>query len=107
WIVFNTTRLPEDVKNFYTNERMTSFGGWEASNNSTCLDGGEKGISGVICVFVKKASDNKGVGLIIIATQDEQKKQTNIFFVRVEMNGTPAANKQANNKTPPPKTEIK
>lgn len=95
WAVFATTKLPQDVKNFYTNERMTSFGSWEASKNSTCLNGSDHGFSGVACVF-KKIANNRGIGLLIVAAQDEQKKQTNVFFVRVETDETPAANKPAN-----------
>jgi hypothetical protein len=100
WVVFTTANLPEDVKNFYTNDRMTSFGGWDASKNSTCLNGSEYGFSGVGCVF-KKNSNNRAIGLLIVAAQDEQKKQTTVFFVRVETDETPAANNQANTATSP------
>lgn len=98
WAVFTTAKVPDDVKNFYTNERMTSFGNWEASKNSTCLNGKEQGFSGVACVFNKEVN-NRGIGLLIVAAQDEQKKQTTIFFVRVETDETPAANKPANKST--------
>lgn len=97
WVVFTTAKLPEDVKNFYTNDRMTSFGGWEASKNSTCLNGSEYSFTGVGCVF-SKDSNNLATGLLIVAAQDEQKKQTTVFFVRVE---TPAANNQANTAISP------
>lgn len=83
WAVFSTAKLADDVKNFYTNERMTSFGNWDTSKKSTCLDGKENGFSGVACVF-KKSSNNRATGLLIVAAQDEQTKQTNVFFVRVE-----------------------
>jgi hypothetical protein len=98
WAVFTTTKLPQDVQSFYTNERMTSFGSWEASKNSTCLNGSEHGFSGVACVF-NKSANNRGIGLLIVAAQDEQKKQTNVFFVRAETDETPA-NKQTNTATP-------
>src|SRR4029450_1710963 len=39
WAVFSTTKSPDDVKDFYTNARMTGFGNWEASQNSTCVNG--------------------------------------------------------------------
>ncbi|HEU0175051.1 MAG TPA: hypothetical protein VFV58_12400 [Blastocatellia bacterium] len=94
WVVFTTAKLPEDVKNFYTNDRMTSFGGWDASKNSTCLNGSEYSFSGVGCVFGKN-SNNRAIGLLIVAAQDEQKKQTTVFFVRVETDETPVANNQA------------
>ena len=97
WAVFSTTKSPDDVKNFYTNDRMTSFGGWQASKNSTCLNGSDHGFAGVGCVF-SKSSGNHGTGLLIVAAQDEQKKQTNIFFVRVETDEPPASN-----TTPTPK----
>jgi len=106
WAVFTTGKSPQDVQNFYTNERMTSFGSWEASKNSTCLNGNEHGFSGVACVF-KKSVTNRGIGLMIVAAQDAQKKQTNVFFVRVETDESPA-NKQTNTATPKtPRGEIK
>ena len=100
WAVFTTTKSPDDVKNFYTNERMTTFGSWEPSKNSTCANGGDHGFSGIGCVFSKTAN-NRGIGLLIVAAQDEQKKQTNVFFVRVETDETPAANKPANTAATP------
>jgi hypothetical protein len=96
WAVFSTNKSADDVKNFYTNDRMTSFGGWEASKNSTCLNGNQYGFSGVACVF-KKEANNRGIGLLIVAAHDEKKKESNVFFVRVETNET----KQTN--TPAPK----
>src|SRR5437764_14329466 len=33
WVVFATSKTPADVQNFYTNDRMTSFGAWEVSQN--------------------------------------------------------------------------
>jgi len=108
WAVFSTTKTADDVRNFYTNERMTSFGSWDASKKSTCLNGNEYRFSGVACVFGKTVS-NVGIGLLIVASQDEQKKQTNIFFVRVETPQPPNANKPAEKaNTPAPyKGEIK
>jgi hypothetical protein len=108
WAVFTTTKLPDDVKNFYTNDRMTSFGGWEASKNSTCLNGKEQGFSGIGCVF-RKVSNNRGIGLLIVAAQDEQKTHTNVFFVRVETDEKNANNNQSNTTTDPKtaKGEIK
>jgi hypothetical protein len=97
WAVFTTAKLPEDVRTFYTNNRMTSLGGWDASKNPTCLNGSEYKFAGVACVFGKN-SNNRGIGLLIVAAQDEQKKQTTVFFVRVETDETPAPNKQASPK---------
>ena len=94
WAVFSTTKTPDDIKNFYTNARMTSFGSWAASKDSTCSSGNQTGFSGVGCVFAKTIN-KRDIGLLIVAAQDEQKKQTNVFFVRVEQEETPATNKPA------------
>jgi hypothetical protein len=94
WAVFTTTKSPDDVKNFYTNARMTSFGSWDASKDSTCSSGNQTGFSGVGCVFAKTVN-KRDIGLLIVAAQDEQKKQTNVFFVRVEKDETPPSNKPA------------
>jgi hypothetical protein len=82
WGAYQTGGTPSDVQDFYTNSRMSSFGNWETTKNSTCIDGKDKGVDGVICVF-KKTVDTNDVGLAIIAMPDEKKK-TNIFFIRVE-----------------------
>jgi len=50
-----------------------------------------------MCVF-NKSANNKDVGLLIIATPDEKKKETHIFFVRVEKDETPGTNKQPEHK---------
>ena len=101
WAVFSTSKSPQDVQNFYTNERMTSFGSWEASKTSTCLNGSEYHFSGVACVF-QKTANKLSIGLLIVASQDEQKKQTNVFFVRVETPETSATNSPANTTANPP-----
>jgi hypothetical protein len=108
WAVFTIVKQPNDVRNFYTNERMTSFGGWDASDKSTCLNGSQYSFSGVACVF-NKNSNNRAIGLLIVAAQDEQKKQTTVFFVRVETDETPATNRNANTAHTPKaaKGEIK
>jgi len=83
WVVFSSSKLPADVQSFYTNERMTSFGQWEASKKSTCFDGSEKGFPGIACVL-EKIADGKQIELLILAGQDDKKKQTNVFYLRLE-----------------------
>jgi hypothetical protein len=95
WIVFTSDGKPLDVQNFYTNARMTSFGSWETSKESTCLDGKDNGIDGVLCLF-EKTADKKQIGLAIVAMPDDKTKKTNIFFLRVEQPADAnAANKPA------------
>jgi len=85
WIVFTTMQKPEDIKNFYTNERMTKFGNWDPSNKSTCLTGDSQGIPqvGLFCVF-EKHQNNRQIGLAIITGEYEQNKALNVFFLRVD-----------------------
>lgn len=101
WIVFTYDGKLADVQNFYTNARMTSFGNWEASKESTCLDGKSNGIDGVLCMF-EKTADRKQIGLAIIAMQDDKAKKTNVFFLRIEKPADPNdATKPANVRAEP------
>lgn len=100
WIVFSSNKPPADVQSFYTNERMTSFGNWEPSKNSTCFDGSDKGYPGIACVF-EKFADGKQIELLILAGQDDQKKQTNIFYLRLE--GPADKNRNTTTVPAPPK----
>lgn len=89
WIAFTTTKTADDVKNFYTPERMAA-NGWEPSDQSTCVSGSESGAPGVgaLCVF-QKQQGNQQTELAIIAVQDDQTKQTNLFILRLEAAATP------------------
>src|SRR5262249_48819887 len=84
WIVFDSTRTPDDVKNFYTNDRMAASG-WDKSEKSTCVSGSEYGVAqvGLVCLFVRHNGD-KDIGLMIIPAQAEDVRRTNVWFVRVE-----------------------
>jgi len=98
WIVFTTTKSTADIKNFYTSDRMTSFGSWDANKNSPCAMATAPDSPTIGCVF-KKIANNRGIGLLLVAKADEQKKNTNVFFVRVETEETPATNKPAASPT--------
>ncbi len=93
WIVFTSSKTAADVQNFYTNKRMTA-NGWEASDQSTCTNGSDAGITqaGVLCAFQKQQGDTQ-TELLVIAAQDDQTKQTNVFFLRLEVAGTPTPSK--------------
>ena len=106
WAAFTTTQSPQDVQNFYSNDRMTSFANWDASKNSTCLNGKDQGFNGVACVFHKNAN-KKDIGLLVVAAQDDQKKQTNVFFVRVESPESSKGEAKPTANTPTPTAEIK
>lgn len=92
WIVFTTAKTSDDVKNFYTNARMTAQG-WQASQNSTCVSGSAQGVAqvGVFCAF-RKRSGSQESDLLIVAASDDQTKQTDIFFLRLDYAATPTPN---------------
>ena len=85
WIVFKTTKTPDDVKSFYTNDRMTKFGNWDPSNKSTCISGKEQGMPqfGLFCVF-EKHQNNRQIGLAILTGEQEQNQPMTVFFLRVD-----------------------
>jgi hypothetical protein len=90
WIVFTSTKTADDVKNFYTSDRMMADV-WQATNKSPCLSGRESGVAqvGDLCVFQKQQGSHQ-IQLAIIALQDDQTKQTNLFFLRLEAAATPS-----------------
>lgn len=97
WLVFTSDKTPADFQAFYTNDRMTSFGNWEASKKSTCLNGKESGVDGALCAF-HKIADGKETVMAVIAVPDEKTKKTNVFFVRIEKRAEPGT---ANTSTAP------
>jgi hypothetical protein len=97
WIVFSSAKTPADVQGFYTNDRMSSFGKWDSSMKPTCIEGKEKGIDGVFCVF-HKIESGKEILVSVIAMPDEKPNRTNVFFLRLEKDAEPGA---ANTSTAP------
>ncbi len=92
WLAYTTTKTPDEVSAFYTNDKMAAFGNWDTSKESTCISGKDKGVGGVFCVFQKKMNGRQA-GLVIVAAEDEKTKQTNLFFVRIEGDEAPANKK--------------
>jgi hypothetical protein len=90
WISFNSTGTPDDIKNFYTMDRMTGAG-WDQTQSDSCLSGSDQGMPqvGAFCVFGKEQNGLQTM-LAIFATQDETTKQTSAFFLRLEVAATPA-----------------
>jgi hypothetical protein len=89
WIAFTSAKTLSDVENFYTKARMATTG-WQTGDTGTCMAGNEQNLPtvGLLCAFAKKQGAQQTV-LAIIAAQDDQTKQTTIFFLRLEETGTP------------------
>jgi hypothetical protein len=105
WIVFTTKKSPEDVKKFYTNDRMTSYGHWDPSKNSTCMDGSSQGFTevGLFCVF-EKTETTKQTGLMILTGRGKTSEPMSVFFFRVE---GPPNNQPAPAPAPAPEQQPK
>jgi hypothetical protein len=85
---YATNKTPEDVKNFYTTERMKAAG-WNADTGGcNAASVATNTIQGAFCVFGKN-ENGKDLGLAIIATQDDKTKPTNIYYVRIDVSSTP------------------
>ena len=88
FIAFTTSKTPEEVQKFYTNEKMVSAG-WNGKDQPGCTGGtNDAGLGGAICIFGKgDGPDKGGAALFMMVGQDEKTKQTNIFYVRMEGKG--------------------
>src|SRR6185369_9140791 len=84
WIVFDSTRTADDIRNFYNSDRMAASG-WDKTDKSPCVSGSEYGAPqlGMVCVFGKH-NGAKDVGLMIIPAQAAKAGAINLWFVRVE-----------------------
>jgi hypothetical protein len=88
FIAFTTTKGTQDVVNFYTADRMKSSG-W-TTESAGCTSGSTSTDSnqGAFCFYGKK-EDAKETGLVIVVAQDDKTKQTQIFYVRIDVTPTP------------------
>lgn len=83
FIAFATTKPAEDVKDFYTADRMKEAG-WTAHEKGCIGDAEDKKNQGAVCIFQRKDGD-KQEGLAIIVAENEKAKQTDIFYARIDM----------------------
>ncbi|MBA3768876.1 MAG: hypothetical protein H0W99_18225 [Acidobacteria bacterium] len=83
FIAFTTDKSVQEIQDFYTRERMKSAG-WTASEKGCVSDTEEKKSQGAACFFNRR-DESKKEGLAIVLAQDEKSKQTDIFYVRVDL----------------------
>jgi hypothetical protein len=83
FIAFTTDKSAEDVKAFYSKDRMKAVG-W-IPNEKGCLgDTQDEKSQGAICLFGKK-DGVKDEGLAIIVAEDDKTKKTEIFYARIDL----------------------
>ena len=92
FIAFNTDKTPADVQAFYTKARMKEAG-WDTDEKGCIGDTEDQEAHGATCFF-KRRTGNLDEGLALIVGQDQKTKQTEIFYVRIELpEPTPSPNK--------------
>jgi hypothetical protein len=83
FIAFMTDQSAPNVQAFYSNERMKAAG-WTPGDKGCVGDTEDKDNHGAVCFF-KRKDGTKEEGLAIVVAQDEKTKQTEIFYVRIDM----------------------
>ncbi len=82
FISFRTDKPAQDVKDFYSVDRMKAVG-WIANDKGCTGDTEDTKNHGALCLFSKK-NNGKEEALAIIVAQDEKLPDTNIFYARVD-----------------------
>lgn len=86
FISFRTDKPAQEVKDFYSVERMKAVG-WIANDKGCTGDTEDTTNHGAMCLFSKK-NNGKDEALAIIVAQDEKLPDTNIFYARVDTTNT-------------------
>ena len=83
FIAFTADQSPQDVQNFYSNDRMKAAG-WTPSERGCVGDTKDKDTHGAVCLYKRKDGKHEE-GLAIVLAQDEKTKKTEIFYARIEL----------------------
>lgn len=81
---YSTSKSPQEVTEFYTQERM-SEAGWNKTDQPGCTSasGAEGFTGGGFCIFGKDDGSKQSV-LFIATAQEEGKNDTQVFYVRFD-----------------------
>jgi len=82
FIAFTTSKTAQEVKDFYTADRMKASG-WTPHQQGCIGDTQDQKNEGAICLFQRKDGDKQEV-LAIIVAENKKTKQTDIFYARIE-----------------------
>ena len=83
FISFTTDKTAQQVKDFYSNERMKAAG-WMPNEKGCMGDTEDQKAHGAVCLYGRKSGD-KQEGLAIIMAQDEKTNKTNLFYARIDL----------------------
>jgi len=90
YIAFTSPKTPDEIKGFYTAELMQS-NGWKVidmegneANQQSCVGNQSDGSNaGAVCLFSKEDNQQQTLLAIVIA-QNEETKQSDVFYARIE-----------------------
>ena len=82
FISFRTDKTAQEVKDFYSSDRMKAAG-WIPNEKGCIGDSDDSKNHGAICLFTRK-DGGKEEGLAIVLAQDEKASETNIFYARID-----------------------
>jgi len=86
FISFKTKQTAQEVKDFYSNNRMKTAG-WTPNEKGCIGDTEDQASHGAVCLFERK-DGGKDEGLAIVLGQDEKTKETDVFYARIDMTKT-------------------
>lgn len=86
FISFRTDKTAEEVKDFYSNDRMKAAG-WNVNDKGCTGDTEGTKNHGALCLFSRKGG-GKDEGLAIFVAQDEKLPETNVFYARIDTTNT-------------------
>lgn len=102
FIAYTTASAPKDVQAFYSKERMASVG-WNIDAGGCLGDtaAGSSAAQGAVCFFNRKEG-GKDLGLAIFITVDDNTRQTQTFYTRIDLtSGTAQPGTPRPGSTPP------
>jgi hypothetical protein len=82
FISYRTDKSAQEVRDFYTNDRMKAAG-WTPNEKGCIGDTEDSQNHGAICLFQRKDGGKEEM-LGIVVAQDEKLPETNIFYARVD-----------------------
>jgi hypothetical protein len=82
FISFRTDKTAQEVKDYYSKDRMKAAG-WTADDKGCIGDAEDTKNHGAVCLYSRK-DGGKQEGLAIIVAQDEKLPETDIFYARIE-----------------------
>ncbi len=94
FVAYTSSKTPDDLKAFYTLERMQAAG-WNLADQPGCAGLTDQGqvAGGTFCMFGKQGTGSSSL-LVIFAGRDENKSTMDVFFMRFDgdISVTPSGN---------------